>query len=76
MSERNSYIVITQNEECQRWLTQCLAEAGEVIPADTPSIERVLQLCDAIGAAAIFVQLTATDYRQETLLIEGLIAAK
>lgn len=76
MSERNSYLVITQNEECQLWLTQCLAEAGEVIPADTPSIERVLQLCDAIGAAAIFVQLTAADYRQETLLIEGLIAAK
>lgn len=76
MSERNSYIAITQNAECLQWLTQALAEAGELIPADTPSIERILQLSDAIGVSAIFVQLTPANFRQETLLIEGLMAAK
>jgi len=76
MSERSSYIALTQTPECQQWLTHALVEAGELIPADTPSIERILQLSDAIGASAIFVQLTAGNYRQETLLIEGLVAAK
>jgi pilus assembly protein CpaE len=76
MSERSSYIALTQTPECQQWLTHALTEAGELIPADTPSIERILQLSDAIGASAIFIQLTAGNYRQETLLIEGLVAAK
>ena len=76
MSERSSYIALTQTPECQQWLTHALVEAGELIPADTPSIERILQLSDAIGASAIFVQLTAGNYRHETLLIEGLVAAK
>lgn len=76
MSERNSYIALTQTPECQQWLTHALAEAGELIPADNPSIERILQLSDAIGASAIFVQLTPGNFRQETLLIEGLVAAK
>lgn len=76
MNERNSYISITKTPECQRWLTQAMADAGEVVPADSPSIERVLQLSDAIGASAIFVQLAPADYRQEISLIEGLLAAK
>lgn len=76
MNERQSYIAVTQEADCQRWLAQSLAEAGEIIPADTPSIERILQLSDAVGAAAVFVQLSPNNYRQETLLIEGLIAAK
>lgn len=76
MSERSSYIAVTQTQECRSWLTQALAEAGEIIPADSPSIERVVQLSDAVGASAIFVQLSAPDYRREILMIEGLVAAK
>jgi pilus assembly protein CpaE len=76
MDERQSYIALTLDAECQRWLSQSLAEAGEIVPADAPSIERILQLSDAVGAAAVFVQLSPANYRQETLLIEGLIAAK
>jgi pilus assembly protein CpaE len=76
MSERNSYILVSQHPECKAWLTQALADYGELIPVDAPSIERVVQLADAIGAAGIFVQMTSADYRQEAMLIEGLIAAK
>ena len=76
MNERQSFIAVTPDPECQRWLTASLADAGEIIPVDTPSIERILQLSDAVGAAAVFMQLSAANYRQETLLIEGLIAAK
>lgn len=76
MTERNSYVAITNTQECLHWLTQAMTEVGEVIPSDSSSIERVVQLTDAIGASAIFVQLNAMEYRQETMLIEGLIAAK
>lgn len=76
MSERNSFIAITHHQECLQWLSQSLRDEGEVIPADAPSIERVVQLSDAIGASTIFVQLNPSNYRQEALLIEGIIAAK
>jgi pilus assembly protein CpaE len=76
MSERNCFIAITHTQECLQWLNQSLRDEGEVIPADAPSVERVAQLADAIGASTIFVQLNPLDYRQETLLIEGIIAAK
>lgn len=76
MSERNSYIAITQTEECRSWLIQSLSDLGEVVAAEAPTIERVLQLADAILASAVFVQLNSSNYHQETSLIEGLIAAK
>lgn len=76
MNERNCFIAITHTQECLQWLSHSLSEEGEIIPADSPSVERVVQLSDAIGASTIFVQLNPMDYRQETLLIEGIIAAK
>lgn len=77
MSEdRNTYIAITKTPECQRWLGLALSDIGEVVPADSPSIERVLQLSDAVGASGVFVQMSLPDFRQEISLIEGLLAAK
>jgi pilus assembly protein CpaE len=76
MSERNCFVAITHTQECLQWLTRSLADEGEVISADSPSVDRVVQLSAAVGASTIFVQLNPLDYRQETLLIEGIIAAK
>jgi pilus assembly protein CpaE len=76
MSERNCFIAITNSQECLQWLGQSLRDEGDLIPADSPTTERVVQLADAIGASIIFVQLNPADYRQEALLIEGIIAAK
>ena len=76
MSERKCFIAITQTQECQQWLAQSLKDEGEIIPADTPTVDRVVQLSDAIGTSVIFVQLNSADYRKEALLIEGSIAAK
>jgi len=74
--DRNTYIAITKTPECQRWLGLALSDVGEVVPADSPSIERVLQLSDAVGASGVFVQMSLPDFRQEISLIEGLLAAK
>lgn len=76
MSERNCFIAITRSQDCLQWLTQSLRDEGEVIPSDSPSLERIVQLADAIGAATVFIQLDPAQYRQEAQLIEGLIAAK
>lgn len=76
MSERKSFIVVTPREDCARWLSESLVEEGEVITADSPSLERVLQLADVIGASAVFVHLTPAGVRQEAMLVEGLVAAK
>lgn len=76
MSERNCFIAITQSQDCLQWLGQSLRDEGEMIPADSPSIDRVVQLSDAIGASIIFVQLNPAEYRKEALVIEGIIAAK
>lgn len=76
MNERNTYIAITRDEDCLRWLSGMVAELGEVVPVDTPSIERILQLSDAVGCTGVFVQVPSADYRQEMQLIESLVAAK
>jgi pilus assembly protein CpaE len=76
MHERQSYILVTNDVECRHWLNHALAEAGEVFIADSPSIDRVLQLAEATGASVMFVHLTANDFRQESTLIEGIGSAK
>lgn len=76
MSERNCFIAITYSQDCLQWLNQSLSEEGDVIPADAPTVERVAQLADAIGASTVFVQLNPGEYRQEAQLIEGIINAK
>lgn len=76
MRDHNSFIAITHCQEKLQWLSQTLRDEGDVILADTPSVERVVQLADAIGASIIFVQFNPMDYRQDALLVEGIIAAK
>lgn len=76
MNERNRYLAVIQSAECREWLGHVLAEQGEVVSGESQSLDRLLQLIDAIGIAAVFVQLTADKYRQEATLIEGLVAAK
>lgn len=76
MNERNSFIVVTQRPDCVAWLTNALREEGEVLAAESQSLERILQLADLAGVSEIFVHLTAEGLRQEAVLIESLVAAK
>ena len=76
MTERNSYIVITKSQGTTAWLTEVLAELGEVVPADDVTVERILQLTDSLLASAIFLEIDSADYRQELKLTERLITAK
>lgn len=73
---KHSYVAVTNNQEHLRWLQTVFREEGEVVVADSPSMERVRQILDLTGAQVVFVALTELSLRQDTALIEGLVAVK
>lgn len=73
---KHSYVAVTVNPEHVRWLQSVFRDEAEVVVADSPSLERVRQILDLTGAQVIFVALTESSLRQDTALIEGLVAVK
>lgn len=76
MSHRHSVVAVGIRAEHLRWLGQALKDEGELIVADQPVLERVLQIVDVSGAPVVLVGLSPANVRQDTALIEGLVAAK
>lgn len=76
MSERRSFVVVTDQEGFARWLINILRDEGEAIVIDTLSLERVLQVVDVTGTRLVFASLSRGGLRQETAFLEGLAAAK
>lgn len=74
--QKNSFIVIPDNEVQLRWLQEVLDEDGEVIKTDITSIERVRQLLDLTGAQVIFVGLSEMNLRENIAFIEDLMTFK
>ncbi|WP_031431264.1 AAA family ATPase [Methylomicrobium agile] len=75
-ARKHSFIAVTGNQEHIRWLKGVFKDTGEVVVADLPSLERVRQILDLTGAQLVFVALTPQTLRQDTALIEGLVAVK
>lgn len=73
---KHSYVAVTVDPEHVRWLQSVFRDEAEVVVADSPSLERVRQILDLTGAQVIFVALTEPSLRQDTALIEGLVAVK
>lgn len=76
ITRKQSYVAVTSNQEHIRWLNSVFREEGEVIAADQSSLERVRQILDLTGAQVVFVALAPQTLRQDTALIEGLVAVK
>lgn len=76
IAERRSFVVVTDQENFARWLTNLLRDEGEAIVVDSFALERVLQLVDVTGTRLVFVSLSRTGLRQETAFLEGMMAAK
>ncbi|HZX32448.1 MAG TPA: hypothetical protein VFF03_13935 [Rhodocyclaceae bacterium] len=76
MAERRTFVVVTDQEGFARWLTRSLENEGEVIVANAPVLEQVLQLVDVTGTRLVFVSLSRSNLAQETAFLEGLTAAK
>ncbi|MGH8550457.1 MAG: AAA family ATPase [Methylococcales bacterium] len=76
INHKHSFVAVTSRTEHTRWLATALKDEGEIVVADQRSLERVRQILDLSGAQVIFVDLAQDTLRQDTGLIEGLIAAK
>jgi pilus assembly protein CpaE len=76
MESRNHFLLVSDRKEVVQWLEAALHDEGEVIVSDSSSLDRVLQLVDAIGARAVFCELTNDNSSREASFMEGLTAAK
>lgn len=76
VNQKHSYVVVPENEAQLGWLNEVLSQEGEVVKADSSSIERVRQLLDLTGAQVVFVGMSADNLRQSTAFIEDLTTFK
>jgi pilus assembly protein CpaE len=76
MEARHHFLLISDNKEVVQWLQSTLHEDGEVIVSDSSSIERVIQLIDAVGARVVFCELSVQNSSRDAAFMEGLTAAK
>lgn len=74
--QKNSFVVVPDNDAQLSWLQEVMAEEGEVIHADISSIDRVRQLLDLTGAQVVFVGLSELSLRQNIAFIEDLVTFK
>ena len=56
--QKNSFIVVPDNDSQLNWLQEVLIDEGEVIKTDVSSIDRVRQLLDLTGSQVVFVALS------------------
>ncbi|MEX1200221.1 MAG: hypothetical protein WEB02_05470 [Methylophaga sp.] len=75
-NQKSSFIVIPGNDAQLIWLQEVLSEEGEVVKADSDSIERVRQLLDLTGSQVIFVGLAPENLRKTVAFIEDLVTFK
>lgn len=76
MDARHHFLLISDSKEVVQWLQTTMHDEGEVIVSDSSSLERVIQLIDAIGARVVFCELSAANASRDAAFMEGLTAAK
>ncbi len=75
-NQKNSFIVVPNNDVQLKWLQDVLSDEGEVVKADVKSTERIGQLLDLTGAQIVFVGLSEENLRASTVFIEDLLSFK
>ena len=65
--ENKNYIVVTNSENCVRWLNEFGDDLGNLMYIDALDIERIAQLADASDVSAILVHLQSQDPRQRAM---------
>lgn len=75
-TQKNSFIILPDNDAQAKWLKEVLSDDAEVVKAELSSIERVRQLLDLTGSQVVFVGLSEQNLRQATTFIEDLVTFK
>ncbi|EKT4523621.1 pilus assembly protein [Pseudomonas putida] len=77
MNELNqTYLAITRNEEDLQWLQGALTPLGQVIGANSGSLDELLALIDVTFSNLVFIGLDREQLVNQCALIEGVLEAK
>ncbi len=76
MDARHHFVLVSRRKDTADWLSQSLKDEGELIICDTSSLDRALQLVDAVGARLVLVEMAGEQASQDAAFMEGLTEAK
>jgi len=76
MDARHHFVLVSRRKDTADWLTHALKDEGELIVCDTSSLDRALQLIDAVGARLVLQELSNEQASQDAAFMEGLTEAK
>ncbi|MFJ5445379.1 CpaE family protein [Methylobacillus methanolivorans] len=68
MQESRNYIVVSNGDECIRWLRNISDHSSKFIFVEEQDIRKVLQLVDAVDINAVLLHMRSQDFRQEVAL--------
>jgi pilus assembly protein CpaE len=76
MDARHHFVLVSRRKDTADWLAHALKDEGELIVCDTSSLDRALQLIDAVGARLVLQELSSEQASQDAAFMEGLTEAK
>ncbi|MCB5184478.1 hypothetical protein LG201_04605 [Methylobacillus gramineus] len=68
MPDSRNYIVVSNGDECIRWLKGISDHASKFIFVEEQNIPKVLQLVEAVNINAVLLHMRSQDFRQEVVL--------
>jgi pilus assembly protein CpaE len=71
-----TFVALVQHPGEQEWLQSSLAGCGQVVLANSGTLEELLSLLDVTGATVLFTSLNKANLVSQGSLIEGLVSAR
>ncbi|ABE49909.1 AAA family ATPase [Methylobacillus flagellatus] len=68
MHDSRNYIVVSNGDECIRWLRNISDHSSKFIFVEEQDIHKVMQLVDAVDINAVLLHMRSQDFRQEVAL--------
>lgn len=68
MQDSRNYIVVSNGDECIRWLRNISDHSSKFIFVEEQDIRKVMQLVDAVDINAVLLHMRSQDFRQEVAL--------
>ena len=76
MGMSQTFVALIQHPGEQEWLQSSLAGCGQVVLANSGTLEELLSLLDVTGATVLFTSLNKANLVAQGSLIEGLVSAR